>query len=893
MNRKHAIFVAILMAVLPLFALAQDQDDKGRDWGAYTVRQSIELGGHIADVEGNQQMYSTFVNLATGPRILGQELSMQSKNHAGVLFDNLYMSSFGFGGDPENLARLRITKNKWYNFVGLYRRDKNFFDYNLFSNPLNLNAGVTTCGGPVGGPPTCTNAVNPQNLPWYSNSPHLQATTRNMGDFSLTLLPESAISFRLGYARNNTHGTMDTSFGTPFTTLMTENSGWRSDRYQFGADLKPLPRTTISLDVFYEHDKNDLAYRNVPGFVLGAGGLPVDIGLTFLPSAVNPGCITSAGPPPVLGLTSTCTGATLGFIKSGNFRTNIPTGQLSFASNYFRKLDITASGTYSSSSSDFLNFREFNYGTAPTLLTGPVSNGRVSTNADLGVTYHISKQWSVSDKFRWMNWRQPGSLNLTQFNCSHAAAPAPTLLTAFLNPCSQAASLLALINAVNAGATVAGNATSGNFQTITSYGTLIGERSYFNTAKLNWTPSRRFSAYAGYRYGRRELNEGTALSAAGAPFSPPTNMFLQNVTTITNVCQLTATPAACATASLSTAAGVDTQQINQHTLLFGFVFRPIQAWRINGDVEALSADNAFTDISPRHQQRVRVYSNYKLNRWMSVNGGAHFVGTRNDYAPSEVVENTTTPLFPVAGALLPFYGHKDHWRYYTLGMSLNPNSKFTFDFGWTLLDQGIKSAACMPLQSTAFAPAGSLPAGLTAPTAANTCATGTQVLPLLLDYQERTNSGYANISFRPAKHVTLNLGYEVTGDNGRTNWLRSDNGASLQVVGDAFGNVPAIAGNSVTCAAGVTQVTSAAGVNIGCAYPGPFADQPLGPQAINWHKAHLGIAFDVAKGVQFKGLWNYYDYNSKDEVPSLARLNVTAPRDFHANVGTISLKYTF
>jgi hypothetical protein len=94
-------------------------------------------------------------------------------------------------------------------------------------------------------------------------------------------------------------------------------------------------------------------------------------------------------------------------------------------------------------------------------------------------------------------------------------------------------------------------------------------------------------------------------------------------------------------------------------------------------------------------------------------------------------------------------------------------------------------------------------------------------------------------------------------------------------------------------AAGVIQVKSAAGVNIGCAYPGPFADQPLGPQAINWHKAHLGIAFDVAKGVQFKGLWNYYDYNSKDEVPSLSLLRVTAPRDFHANVGTVSLKYTF
>ncbi len=901
MNRKHAILVAILMLALPLFAQAQDQDDKGRDWGGYTVRQSIELGGHIVGAEGNQQMYSTFVNLGTGPRILGQELSMQSRNHAGVLFDNLYVTSFGFGGDPENLARLRISKNKWYNLVGLYRRDKNYFDYNLFSNPLNLNAGVTTCGGPVNGPPTCVNQVTPStssSLPWYTNSPHLQATTRNMGDFMLTLLPESAISFRLGYARNNTHGTIDTSFGTPFTTIMTENSGWRSDRYQFGADLKLLPRTTISLDVFYEHDKNDLAYQNVPGFVLGASGLPVDIGLNFLPIAGPTPCITSAG---VLSVTTTagtpnCTGATLGFLKSGNVRTNIPTGQLSFASNYFRNLDITASGTYSSSSSDFLNFREFNYGTAPTLVNGPASSSRVSGNADLGVTYYLSKHWSVSDKFRWVNWRQPGGLALTTSTCSHAASPAPasTLLGVFVNPCTQLTNLFALITVVNAGATVAGNGTTQSFQSTSTYGTLIGERSYFNTVKLNWQQSRWFSAYAGYRYGRRDLNEGTALDGNGAFFSPPTNMFFQNTITITNACQLTGNTPACQTnPTRTTFSGVNTEEMNQHTLLFGAVLRPTEGWRINGDLELLSADKAFTDISPRHQQRARVYSKIKVNPWMSVNGGVHFVETRNDFAPSETIEHTTTPLFPAAGALGSFYGHKDHWRYYTLGLSLNPNPKFTFDLGWTLLDQHIESTTCMPLAATSFAPAGSTPAGLTAPTAANACATGTNAWALLLSYQEKTNSGYTNISYRPVKHVTLSLGYDVTGDNGRTNWLRPDTGASLQVVGDAFGNVPAIAGNSVTCSSGATQVKSAAGVNIGCAYPGPFADQPLGPQAINWHKAHLGIAFDVAKGVQFKGLWNYYDYNSKDEVPSLSLLRVTAPRDFHANVGTISLKYTF
>ena len=44
-------------------------------------------------------------------------------------------------------------------------------------------------------------------MPWYANSPHLQDITRKMGDFNLTLFPQSAIRFRLGYARNNNTGT--------------------------------------------------------------------------------------------------------------------------------------------------------------------------------------------------------------------------------------------------------------------------------------------------------------------------------------------------------------------------------------------------------------------------------------------------------------------------------------------------------------------------------------------------------------------------------------------------------------------------------------------------------------------------------------------------------------
>ena len=82
-------------------------------------------------------------------------------------------------------------------------------------------------------------------------------------------------------------------------------------------------------------------------------------------------------------------------------------------------------------------------------------------------------------------------------------------------------------------------------------------------------------------------------------------MFLENVTSLQRLRLSPFRP--CATTALSTAAGIDTEEINLHTLLFGTVLRPAEAWRINGDLELLYADNAFTDFSPRHQQRLRAF----------------------------------------------------------------------------------------------------------------------------------------------------------------------------------------------------------------------------------------------------------------------------------------------
>jgi len=91
---------------------AQEDEQKGVDQGNYNIKQSIEFGGRITSLGGDLPTYDTFVNLQQGPRLLGFSMEMRSLNHHDALFDRLYFSNFGYGGDPNDVSRLRVSKNK-------------------------------------------------------------------------------------------------------------------------------------------------------------------------------------------------------------------------------------------------------------------------------------------------------------------------------------------------------------------------------------------------------------------------------------------------------------------------------------------------------------------------------------------------------------------------------------------------------------------------------------------------------------------------------------------------------------------------------------------------------------------------------------------------------------
>src|SRR3984957_1264499 len=263
--RVRPLHFAIVAVALFLSPSAQAQDDtggsKGIDSGDYSIHQSIEFGYRANEINGNKDTYDTFENLGSGVRLFDYTLEMRSLDHKGLLFDNLSFSNFGYGGDPNDVSRLRMDKNKLYDFRVLFRRDKNFWDYNLWANPLNPAAlnppGSLTTGCYVGAPTT----TFPQGNPTYcsspsvaiNNSPHSLDLVRRMQDYDLTLLPNSTVQFRLGYSHNRDEGPgfFTTDGGT--ISDFSENYSNTTNAYRAGVDFKILPRTTISYDQFLNY----------------------------------------------------------------------------------------------------------------------------------------------------------------------------------------------------------------------------------------------------------------------------------------------------------------------------------------------------------------------------------------------------------------------------------------------------------------------------------------------------------------------------------------------------------------------------------------------------------------------------------------------------------------
>jgi hypothetical protein len=760
--------------------------------GDYFVAGSIEAGYRFSDVKGSSfncggiggicnyvGSYDSLVNLRQGPRVFDQSLSLRSAAPGGF-FDSLYTSTFGWGGDPENVARLRITKRKIYNLTVLFRRDYSIFDYNLLANPLNPLA-------PTNVP---TNGIQPgQITPAQLISPHELNTVRRMSDVGLQLAPLSKISVRLGFNRvryqsNDLNSLTTVHLGTEFAPNLIYN--YTNQQWRAGVDLKFIPRTTISFDGIVSYYKNDTnaAMLTFPTII---GGVPASEGVSWN---------TLAGSPCAVAVVNTVRCNVLNtFSRTNRFRSTMPTIMGSLESHYWQRLDLTLHATYgwADLSGPFLQswtgFQTRGAVISQSVTTNPMNNHRLTTNVDAGVTFHVTDHFRISDTFRFVNQRYPVfGVALTSTTTGTAAGSAPT------------------------GTTVTPTNTAG-FAGV-SQGLFLDTK--LNETMLEFDAGKHAGVNIGYRYTHRIIH------FSGQGFDVDTT---------------TGEPVI----STETEAGFDNFTIPEHTAIGSAWFQPSSKFRISADAELSSAGisfqtfdptttpvtdfsitglTTFTRITPRHEQQYRARATFQPARHVAMTAGLNIWEQRNTLSSIE---------------------YHFHNRNYGFTATITPNERIAIDLGYNYQDILQNDLICFVASGTpatgsvlgsAIAGAGACPF-----VAAPYLGTGG-------DYTEQTNFGSAMLRVQPVKRLTVAAGYSVVHNDG-----------------------------------GFTQLNGL---------------QPTGPLKMEYIRPLAAVTIDMLHGLAIKGSYDYYDYNEGFSAANVfGSGGPTLPRDFHAHIGTIALRYSF
>ena len=109
--------------------------------------------------------------------------------------DDMQIFASGFGGDPYSFAKMDFSKSKYYEFSGLFRRDRQYFDYDLLAI-RGSPAGIRSRSGPL------RRRRARYAWPQMRQSPFLYNTVRRMTDTNLTMFPLSKFTFRFAYLKN-------------------------------------------------------------------------------------------------------------------------------------------------------------------------------------------------------------------------------------------------------------------------------------------------------------------------------------------------------------------------------------------------------------------------------------------------------------------------------------------------------------------------------------------------------------------------------------------------------------------------------------------------------------------------------------------------------------------
>jgi hypothetical protein len=738
----------------PLSRAQQVDEQTGIDEGNYNIKQSIEFGYRFTNVNGSQQTYDTMVNLQQGPRLLGFTTEFRSLDHHGTFFDDFYFSNFGYGGDPNDVSQIRINKNKWYAFNGMFRQDQNHWDYSLLANPLNPTPPVPNA------PPNFNPIINaPANLLGTSligNSPHDFFTRRNMQNYNLTIMPESKIRFRLGYDQNTVYGPGNSTVHVGAEQYLLQNNSFRLQQYRLGFDFRFLLRTTLSYDEIWRNYRNDLSSNDEnQQFPPGVGFPPVDLGVTFNPGAKNP-CATPVFEPGNI-VNPVCKAA-YSYFSHGQTRMASPTEKVSLQSTYFKNIDIAGRFSYTAGDLNVNNYQKNFAGLDSSLSnyneTGPISGRHVASFGDFGISWQVNDRISIVDSFHYSSWKEPAQYASSQ--CSFfstsllipaniftpTSAPPPATCI----PPTNGIPAPFVIHSTSSDADAALNINS-NF---------LKQQDVSNTIEARINFSTKVGAYLGYEYRNRIIADNFSNSISAVFY--PNNAARENCALVDPAGTLTQSnlPAGCtlnpdgsiAFSAATAPAPPGLTHIQENHVIFGLWARPSSNLRINVDGNIMVADNAFTRISPLQAQEVRFRANYKAASWINLNGHLNLWYGQND---SENVN-----------------GHQ-HNNSVGFAAQLQPTEKLSLDLGYDYNDISSQILVC-------FVATGSLP-GLPA------CPDFSSLVEQASPYSSKVNTTFIDLSWTPIKPLTLRGGANLFWVSGSELNLTPQNPVATSVPG--------------------------------------------------------------------------------------------------------------
>jgi hypothetical protein len=814
----------------------------------YTIHQSVDLGGRIANAKGSQAMYSNLVNLQSGPRVQNESFQLRAlPGQKNTLVDTLSAVGGGFGGDPVNFARMSASKGKIYEFTGLFRRDRRYFDYDLLGNP-NIPSGQSI---PIGASNAPTGSLA---WPQVLQSPFMMNTVRRMTDVSVVLMPLSTFTYRIAYSKNLMEGPSLSPSGYQFAkynAILAEYQRNNTDEITGAVDWKPVRGTMLTYEQVINHYKGDSFFTLAANSLIAeeADGIPVAINdydslSPYGIGACNTGSMGSAytnsttytifsapNTPGGLPIINPACAVVTGYLRSQPTRAIFPTEVLRLQSASIENLSVNGNVRFTNANmhlpSYYDSYQGLNGATRELTYNGNAQAIRQVLAADLGAVWQASSSFSLADQITFSSMHQPGTTNMTS-GTTVATPGNPNETITYLGP-------LTTTSAAAGASSFEGSAAIG----VPAAG-FTGQLYITNSLTGEWDISSRTTLSLTYRHQNHVVAEGD-------PHNAPLPVGASVGGTVT---------------------------IDEDAGVFTAAVRPTANLDLNGSVEMAYADNALTPVSPRQLWHYRVHARYRPKPWATISGAFNDLERHN---------NTDNNQAAVAAGDDPYEGpldHVDHTRIASLSGMLLPNDRYGLDFSYAYTDVYTATNICFDngTQNSSAKPSvypGT--ATLTGSGAPNVCpgvftrGSTTQLADWFgRDFMDApTQYGSVSIRLSPAKPIQSNLGYRISSVNGTRffNDARDVNGSLVSSYQSPFVNF------AWTVHPGLTLKTE-------YNFYGYGEGGPSGPENCSTSTSLTSAVVPCASLTAQTGL-------------TISPAGESAPRNFHANNVTLGVHYEF